>query len=286
MDLNQLLRQIPDSRRQAFLANDPLSMPRRYSNRDDREIAAVFSASLAYGRAAMIRRNLDDLFSRMPEGPAAFVRNFVPARDGDRLSGFKHRFNDAGDLAALSWMLRHMLEVAGSIEGFFLQGDGGEGDIGPALISFVRRALGCDMTPVCGQPELPQRAGVRYFFPSPATGSACKRLCMFLRWVCRPDDGIDLGLWRGVDPARLVLPLDTHTARISRLIGLTGRSTPNWKMALEITGRLRQFDPQDPVRFDFVLSHLGISEGCSGKRGVVCLTCPLAGQCVVAKGVR
>ncbi|OHB32188.1 MAG: TIGR02757 family protein [Desulfuromonadaceae bacterium GWC2_58_13] len=284
MNLNDLLQQIPDSRRLAFLANDPLSLPRRYVNREDREVAAFFSASLAYGRAAMIRRNLDDLFGRMPEGPAAFVRDFHPARDAERLAGFKHRFNDAGDMVALCWILRTMLEAAGSLENFFLRGDDGRGDIGPALISFVQRALICDMSPVCGQAGLPKQAGVRYFFPSPATGSACKRLCMFLRWVCRPDDGIDLGLWRGIDPARLVLPLDTHTARISRLIGLTGRNTPNWKMALEITERLRQFDPQDPVRFDFVLSHLGISEGCSGKKGTVCLSCPVAEHCLVAKG--
>ncbi len=284
MNLNHLLLQIPDSRRQAFLANDPLSLPRRYSSREDREIAAFLSASLAYGRAAMIRRNLDNLFARMPEGPAAFVRNFQPARDGERLFGFKHRFNDAEDMVALCWILRYMLDDAGSLEGFFLRGDNGQRDVGPALSSFVLRALACDMSPVCGQRELPREAGVRYFFSSPATGSACKRLCMFLRWVCRPDDGIDLGLWAGVAPARLVLPLDTHTARISRLLGLTHRNTANWKMALEITDRLRQFDPLDPVRFDFVLSHLGISEGCSGKKGQVCLACPVAGHCVIAQG--
>ncbi len=283
MDLNHLLLQIPDSRRLTFLANDPLSLPRRYPNREDREVAAFLSASLAYGRAAMIRRNLDNLFNRMPDGPGAFVRNFNPKQDGERLSGFKHRFNDAGDMVALCWILRQILDAAGSLEGFFMRGDTGEGDIGPGLISFVRRTLDFDMSPVCGQRELPKRAGVRYFFPSPATGSACKRLCMFLRWVCRPEDGIDLGLWQGIAPARLVLPLDTHTARISRLLGLTRRNTPNWKMAIEVTERLRQFDPLDPVRFDFVLSHLGISEGCSGKKGEVCISCPVAGECVVAR---
>ncbi len=284
MDLNHLLLQIPDSRRLTFLANDPLSVPRRYTHQDDREVAAFLSAALAYGRAAMIRRNLDNLFSRMPEGPATFVRNFNPRRDGERLSGFKHRFNDADDLKALCWILKNIFEAEGSLESFFVRGDEGQGDVGPVLISFVRRAFEFDMSPVCGQRELPIRAGVRYFFPSPASGSACKRLCMFLRWVCRPDDGIDLGLWRGIDPSRLVIPLDTHTARISRLLGLTRRNAPSWKMAIEVTERLRQFDPLDPVRFDFVLSHLGISEGCSGKKGEICLSCPVAGECVVGQG--
>ncbi len=107
---------------------------------------------------------------------------------------------------------------------------------------------------------------------------------MFLRWVVRPDDGIDLGLWRGVSTAQLIVPLDTHTARISRLLGLSQRRTADWKMAREVTAALRRLDPKDPVRFDFALSHLGISEGCSGKAGEVCVRCPVSGLCVVGEG--
>jgi uncharacterized protein (TIGR02757 family) len=104
---------------------------------------------------------------------------------------------------------------------------------------------------------------------------------MLLRWLCRPDDGVDLGLWSGISPARLIVPIDTHTARISRLLGMTRRRTPDWRMAQEVTENLRRLDPEDPVRYDFALSHLGISEGCTGKEGEVCISCPVAGMCGV-----
>jgi len=280
MNLKEILEQVLADRSAAFLANDPLSFPHRFPNPADREIAAFFSASLAYGRVAIIRNNLEDLFRRMPEGPAAFVRGFDPLKDTARLDGFKHRFNSGRDLACLSWLLRRMLEEAGSIEGFFLEGDDPEStDIGSALVSFCRRALAMDVSALYGCRDLPSEAPVRYFFPSPAGGSACKRLCMLLRWLGRPDDGIDLGLWRGISPARLIMPMDTHTARISRLLGMTRRRTPDWRMALEVTERLRALDAEDPVRYDFALSHLGISEGCTGKEGEVCIPCPVAGMC-------
>jgi len=283
IDLKQTLEGITVRRGKDFLVNDPLEFPRRFSREDDREIAAFLSAALAYGRVAIIRSNLAELFRRMPEGPAAFVGAFDPARDMERLSGFKHRFNSGADLGCLCWMLRQMIETAGSLEAFFLAGDDGTSpDIGAALDSFCDRALSLDVSAVCGRPRLPKGGGVRYFFPRPSGGSACKRLCMFLRWVCRPDDGIDLGLWRKVDPARLVIPLDTHTARISRLLGMTGRTTPGWAMALEVTAALRRLDPGDPVRYDFALSHLGISDGCNGRRGMACRECPVGPLCRVS----
>lgn len=282
MQLKEILEQVATRHGARFLANDPLQFPRRFPSRADREIAAFFSAVLAYGRVAVIRRNLEDLFCRMGGSPAEFVGNFSSRPDARRLAGFRHRFNSGEDLAALCRMLRRILEQAGSLEGFFLAGDEPAGpDVGPALASFSRRALALGLFPLPGRPGEPSASGVRYFFPSPEKGSACKRLCMFLRWVCRPDDGIDLGLWRGVDPARLVIPLDTHIARISRLLGLTRRRNPDWKMALEVTANLRKLDPRDPVRFDFALSHLGISEGCSGRSGQWCIPCPVAELCTV-----
>lgn len=282
MLLKETLETILATRAAAFLANDPLYFPRRYTDAADREVAAFLSAALAYGRVGIIRNNLEDLFRRMPEGPAAFVRGFEPGRDTARLAGFRHRFNSGEDLACLCWLLRRMGEEAGSLERFFLAGDDPSApDIGATLSSSCRRALALDVSPLCGVRQLPADSGVRYFFPSPAGGSACKRLCMLLRWLCRPDDGVDLGLWSGIPPARLVIPIDTHTARISRLLGLSARRSPGWKMALEVTEGLRQLDPKDPVRYDFALSHLGISEGCTGKRGEWCVACPVAGLCAV-----
>ncbi len=277
--LRSLLEELTILRGPDFLANDPLEFPRRYRDSRDREVAAFFSAVLAYGRVSIVRRNLEDLFLRMPEGPYEFVRSFDPCHDARRFEGFRHRFNSAGDMACLCWILRHMLEEEGSLESFFLRGDGGRGDIGEALASFSQRALAVDLRPASDVPGISPAAYVYYFFPSPSKGSACKRLCMFLRWVARTDDGVDLGLWGNVSPGRLVIPLDTHTARISRLLGLTRRATADWKMALEVTEALKALDSEDPVRFDFALSHLGISGGCTGKRSRACGLCAIGGIC-------
>ncbi len=274
-----MLEGVLRGRSAAFLANDPLSFPRRYADPADREAAAVLAAVLAYGRVASIRASLEDLFGRMPQGPAHFIRGFEP-RDVRRLAGFRHRFNTGDDIAALCWALRGGIEEAGSLEALFLAGDERESaDIGAALHRFSSRLLQTDLAPLFGR-RTP--GGFSYLLPSPSGGSACKRLCMFLRWVCRPDDGVDLGLWKGVSPSRLVLPLDTHTARITVLLGLATKRTPGWKMALEATESLRRLDPADPIRFDFALSHLGISEGCTGKKGRWCLECAVKGLCRVS----
>jgi len=284
MVLQEILEKVQVQRGADFLQNDPVQFPRRFTSFADREAVAFVSAALAYGQVGIILRHVEELLSRMGDSPADFICNFNPTRDAVYLQGFKHRFNDEKDLACLFWLMRGMVRTAGSLENFFHQGDEGGETISSALASFCRRALAQDVSPFYAGGRLPAKAGVRYFFPSPEGGSACKRLCMFLRWVVRPDDGIDLGLWTTVAPARLVLPLDTHTGRISQLLGLSTRRTPDWKMALEVTEGLRAFDASDPVRFDFALAHLGISDGCRGRRGEACLSCEVASCCLCGRG--
>jgi uncharacterized protein (TIGR02757 family) len=121
---------------------------------------------------------------------------------------------------------------------------------------------------------------VRTFFPDPARGGACKRLNLYLRWMVRPDDGVDLGLFGSVRPGQLVVPLDTHVSRISRYLGLTGRRTVDWKMAVEVTESLRRWDRDDPVRFDFALSRLGILDACPRRIDPErCAACSLVSVC-------
>jgi len=246
-----------------FLASDPICFPRRWESPPDREVVAFLAAALAYGRVAQIQASLARLLGAMGPHPARFVREFEPAAGRRSLRGFVHRFNDARDVGLLLFFMRQMIETSGSIEGFFLAGHApGHDDIGPALSSFARRALALDCAPYYRSGRLPASAGVRFFLPSPEDGSTCKRLNLFLRWMVRPDDGVDFGQWRSVSPAQLVIPLDTHVSRIAGFIGLTRRRTVDWKMALEVTARLRRLDPADPVRYDFALSRLGILEGC------------------------
>jgi uncharacterized protein (TIGR02757 family) len=161
----------------------------------------------------------------------------------------------------------------GSLEGAFAAGDDAAAPhVGPGLAAFSAAAL-------ARADAAPDRA-LKFAFAAPGGGSACKRQNLFLRWVVRPADGLDLGLWTKVDRARLVVPLDVHLAFHARVLGFTRRKTADWRAALETTAALRAFDPADPTRFDFALCHLGIHGDCRGRRDeAVCPRCPLDAVC-------
>jgi hypothetical protein len=125
---------------------------------------------------------------------------------------------------------------------------------------------------------VPRRPGAHYFFPRPSSGSACKRLNLFLRWMVRRD-AVDLGVWTRISPAGLVVPLDTHVIRVGRCLRLTRRLSPGWRMAADITASLRAIDPADPVKYDFSLCHLGMANACGFERRQGDAQCPLAGHC-------
>jgi uncharacterized protein (TIGR02757 family) len=258
-------------------AADPVHLVRPYPDPADREIAGFCAAALAFGRVASVIASIQRLFEIMGEHPASYVRRFDPRSAHPALQGMVHRWIRGVDLAALLWILRQMLEQAGSIERFFAEGlSAPDVDIGPALDRFSRRALALDHRRVYRR--TPARPGVCYFFPRPSAGSACKRLNLYLRWMVRHDE-VDLGVWRQVAPARLIVPLDTHVIRLSRCLRLTRYTTPGWKMAADITASLRRLDPADPVRFDFSLCHVGMMNACGFGRGQGDRQCPLRGLC-------
>jgi uncharacterized protein (TIGR02757 family) len=258
-------------------ATDPVHLVRPYQTSADREIVGFCAAALAFGRVASVLNSIGALQAVLGESPATFVRLFDPQRDGSRLTSFVHRWTRGDDLVALLWILRHMIEEAGSIEGFFLEGDDPAApDIAPALESFSRRAREVDLRPAYGR--RPRRPGVCYFFPRPSAGSGCKRLNLFLRWMVRRD-AIDLGVWTRVSPARLVVPLDTHVVRVGRCLGLTRYRSPGWRMAAEITATLRELDPGDPVKYDFSLCHIGMMNACGFGKARGDRDCPLKGYC-------
>jgi uncharacterized protein (TIGR02757 family) len=125
---------------------------------------------------------------------------------------------------------------------------------------------------------VPKRPGVCYFFPRPSSGSACKRLNLFLRWMVRRD-ALDLGVWSQVSAAKLVVPLDTHVIRVGQCLGLTRYTSPGWAMARDITASLRRLDPDDPVKYDYSLCHLGMRNACGFNRPQKDEQCPLRGVC-------
>ncbi|MBT1073226.1 TIGR02757 family protein [Pelotalea chapellei] len=275
-----LLENLYASRSKLHLANDPLSFCHRYDAPRDQEVAAVIASTFAYGGIKIILRTLETIFAELGPSPRQFIEKFDPESGLKTFSRFKHRFNDGRDLCALLWGIRMMLEQSGSVESFFLAGhDNTTEDITAALNCYTSTVLSLDYSPVFGQPNAPANSYFPFMFPAPASGSACKRLCMFLRWVARPADGIDLGIWHGIAPSRLIIPVDTHIQRICGYLGFTCRKNADWRMAQEITGHLRRLDPLDPIRYDFSLAHLGISERCSGNDPAACLTCSIAGIC-------
>jgi uncharacterized protein (TIGR02757 family) len=262
-------------------ASDPIQKVRLFREPADREIAGFCAGALAFGRVASVLNSIDTLFAVMGPSPAAFVRRFEPEAPPPRLRAMVHRWIRGEDVIALLWILRQMLDRAGSVEAFFLEGYREDHeDIGPALDSFSRRALALDIRRAYGR--VPRRPGVCYFFPRPSAGSACKRLNLFLRWMVRSDE-VDLGVWTHVPAGKLagklIVPLDTHVIRLGRCLRLTRYTSPGWKMAADITASLRRLNPADPVRFDFSLCHVGMMNACGFGKKQGDTQCPLKGLC-------
>jgi uncharacterized protein (TIGR02757 family) len=258
-------------------ATDPIELVRPYQDPRDREIAGFIAAGLAFGNVVSVMQSVRTVLERMGPTPAAYVRRFEPRTDGRDFATFVHRWTRGVDVVALLWVLRQMLDRAGSVEGFFAEGDDPSStDISGGLESFTTRALALDLRRAYGR--VPARPGVAYFFTRPSQGSACKRLNLFLRWMVRRD-AVDLGVWTRVNTSRLIVPLDTHVIRLGRCLRLTQYTSPGWRMAADITHTLRSLDPNDPVRFDFSLCHVGMMGGCGfgEKRGSA--QCPLKGAC-------
>jgi uncharacterized protein (TIGR02757 family) len=245
-----------------YLSSDPLQFLHRYHRPEDQEIVGLIASSLAFGNVPTIHRSVESVLARMGHSPSLYVKRLDPREALLSFSRFKHRWTTGRDVVCLLLFVRQMIQSSGSIGGFFRDALNGDTDLRTGLCRFSTSVQGLDHGGLYRAKKLPKRAGVRYFFPNPAAGSACKRLNLFLRWMVRPDDGLDLGLWNFVPPSGLIMPLDTHIARIGIHLGWTQRKTAGWNMALDITRALARVDPKDPVKYDFALSRMGILEKC------------------------
>jgi uncharacterized protein (TIGR02757 family) len=257
---------------------DAIQFPLRYADPRDRELVGLLTACLAYGRVDLFGRELSGILAAMGASPATFVARFDAARDGRAFAGFRYRFNRPHDLVAFCAAARGVLARWGTLERCFLDGDGeGRGGIAVPLERFARVFLEADVRHLLPHGRLSR--GYRHLFPLPSTGGPCKRWHLFLRWMVRRD-APDFGLWTGVDPARLLVPVDTHVENMGRAIGLTRRRSRTWRMAEEITARLARLDPRDPVKYDFALCHKRMSGDCGDRRDeAVCAPCGLKDVC-------
>ena len=239
------------------IAPDPLQLVLRYSDPLDQEVAGLIAAAFAYGRADIIVANIGAMLARMRPSPYRYLVTFDKAEAARRFAGFVHRFHKTPDLVAFLGRLAGVIERHGSIGALFEKCyDATDADIGPSLARFVETIRGGTAM---------RAAALQYLLTSPNDGSACKRMNLFLRWMVRRTSP-DLGLWTFVDPAKLVMPVDTHIHRIATFLGLNDRKSADWKAARALTDRLAVFDRADPVRYDFALCRLGILDLCSRKR--------------------
>lgn len=234
-----------------FLADDPLSLPHRFSALADREIIGFWVAMLAWGNRKSILASGAELVRLMDGAPHAFVRDHKE-RDRKRFLGFKHRtFNAMDALYFLDFLQRHYREHDSLEIAFARHLSPDATHVGPALAGFHRH--------FCDHANFPSRTAKHV--ATPDRKSSCKRLNMFLRWMVRNDGrGVDFGQWKRLAPAQLLCPLDVHVARSARALGLLARKQNDWQAVLELTESLRRFDAADPVKYDFALFGMGVLE--------------------------
>jgi uncharacterized protein (TIGR02757 family) len=269
--------------RTARIAADPVEFPRACRDPDDAEVAGLVAVSLAYGRADVFKPVVARVLGAMGPSPARFCERFALAPDARAFDGVVYRFNRPPDLAALAAAIGHVRSEHGSLGArfgaLFREAGGGPGALRPALARFSAELR--DAPPIAAILRGRGRRGLRHLLPDPAGAGASKRWNLYLRWMVRGPDAVDLGIWKAIPPAALVVPLDTHVHRVARALGLTARPDASWRTAEEITASLRRLDPDDPVRYDFALCHLGMSGRCPARRDPArCEACLLAAACL------
>ena len=265
--------------RGARIAADPVGLVRGYDDPRDQEVVGLYCTALAYGRVSLFLPILRELLRRLGPRPAARSVELAgqdPGEALDLVGALTYRMTRPRDLADLLRVVGQGASRPGGLEALFRAGDDPRSPDVVAGLAAFRDAL------LAGAPAgvEPDRLGLRRLLPDVKKGSAAKRLFLYLRWMVRRD-AVDLGAWPAVSPARLVIPLDAHIFRFARALGLTSRKQPDLAAALEVTRGLARLDPEDPVRYDFNLCHVGMEQGCLERReDVVCGPCALRPVCV------
>lgn len=247
--MRELLERLHDRyNNESFIEADPISVPHSFTRPVDREIAGFLAATIAWGNRRAIVQSAHRMMRYMDNAPEDFVRNATEA-DMEYLRTYVHRTFNGVDFQDFVRGLRHIITEWGSVGNYFESRYKEHGDLRPVFSDFRRDFFAVEHDPHCEK-----------HLSSIDKGAACKRLCMYLRWFVRDDDrGVDFGLWRGIPMSALYMPLDIHTGRMGRNLGLLSRKQSDWKAVEELTASLRELNADDPVRYDYSLFGLGIS---------------------------
>jgi len=252
MDLKQKLNYHYRRFDKTQISPDPVEILHRYHDYHDIEISGFLSSVFAYGNVTQILKILERIHAIMNDQPHEFVMNYSLKAGRKLFKDLKHRFYTGEDIAALFYMLNRVYSIHGSLKyQFLLYNFPSEKNIKSSIYFFSK-----SLREITAQPS-GNSNGIKFMFPNPYKGSACKRMNLFLRWMVRKDD-IDFGLWPEISTEKLVIPVDTHIASICKELKLTKTKNVSWKMAEEITDKLRKFNPKDPVKYDFALCHIGM----------------------------
>ena len=236
----------------SFIETDPIQIPHRYTLKQDIEIAAFFAATIAWGNRKSIITNAGKLMEWMDDSPYNFILHST-LKDRKVFSKFVHRTFNGEDCIYFITALQHVYQQFSSMENLFMISSKNQEVISlKEAIHKFRTEFFSIKHPLRTQKHV----------SNPMTGSACKRICMFLRWMIRKDrKGVDFGIWKSIPASSLHLPLDVHTGNVGRKLGLLSRNSNDWQAVEEITSHLRNFDPKDPIKYDFALFGLGAFEG-------------------------
>ncbi len=247
--MRELLERLHDRyNNESFIEADPISVPHSFTRPVDREIAGFLAATIAWGNRRAIVQSAHRMMRYMDNAPEDFVRNATET-DMEYLRTYVHRTFNGVDFQDFVRGLRHIITEWGSVGNYFETRYEEHGDLRPVFSDFRRDFFAAEHDAHCEK-----------HLSSIDKGAACKRLCMYLRWFVRHDDrGVDFGMWRRIPMSALYMPLDIHTGRMGRSLGLLNRKQSDWKAVEELTASLRELHADDPVRYDYSLFGLGIS---------------------------
>lgn len=234
----------------SFIETDPISIPHRYAGKEDREISGFLTAIISWGQRKTILTNMTKMMGWMDDSPYDFLMN-SSAKDLSVFSSFAHRTFNGTDCHYFITSLQHLYRKEGGLEKIFISGTKrDDADFSEAMHSLKKKFF-----------SLPHPARTEKHMADPLSNSSAKRICMFLRWMVRKDNkGVDFGIWNHLGQHRLSCPLDVHSGRVARSLKLLERKQNDWKAVCQLTANLKQFDPLDPVKYDYALFGLGVNE--------------------------